>query len=262
VIDTYPWLHPTLGAVQMALTRLRNAMRKAGMNNLVNEMNETVYVPMNIKKQWEEQRESQLRRLNRTREQRTYKLEDCIKFLNESLQSDDWRLWFAAGMLGTGARFIELMRATFTQTPTPSDMKGGGNWITQSYVAKCRGSKCDICKPLFIITPDELLQIMRAIKSHFDRPEVKSRLGARMVSNTELSQHVLPNINRAVSKWWEDNGNGRTTSHKLRQIYGQGTWALYGSKQHIPLQTWLADHLGHVTQHTAAHYCTLLLDIT
>jgi hypothetical protein len=254
-------LHKSEDAIQTALSRLRKALALAGKYSIL-----PLFQKYGVVMSGRQRRTRHLRQvaavtnLVRKVATRMYDYGDIMKFFVECDAGSEWWHHYSVVMLSTGARLVEVMRATFLKADVPHGRRG--DWIVQDYLAKKTGDDQTniVIKPLILVTFERLAYHHQQIKTYFIG---KSTLQPERIGDNRLLENSTQRtLNKFITKWWTTQAPAtfRTTSHKLRSLYACIAYQLYKSRGE-PQQAFFRNVLGHEDFDTAIYYSTVSTDV-
>ena len=191
------------------------------------------------------------------------KYDEVTRCVDMGMAADaEWPQQCIAAELCCGARISEiLIESTFTLNSESKET------ITQTGIAKSKTINKTIMKPVFLITPARLIELIASIRTKIAPliERYKTKLPTITTSGliTHLSQPVNTRIGTLISIY-DHLGNKHptvVTSHDLRRIYCSIVWQIIGIKM-VPMITqnaFLSSLMGHDSSDigTASSYTTL-----
>jgi GTP cyclohydrolase II len=170
--------------------------------------------------------------------------------IDKNIEHKDGHMRAIAVILATGSRFIEVYKKSLYTTPTEHEKKTNqldDLTIKVDNVAKKREQTTHIFKQVIRTTPDKVIAAVEYIRNEFKT--------AGMTDDNVRSKYN-GRINERITKLFKARED-EIKSHKLRALYANMAFQLYGQKAKIPELTYIQDVLGHTSTETAAHYATV-----
>lgn len=186
-----------------------------------------------------------------------YTFQHILDVIDEAAASDHPILQIIAVLLTTGSRLIECIKVTSYELPRDEP----GYMIKLSGIAKDRATSKgttpkSIVKPVIRIAPRKVIELVQNIRATFN---------LSLVSNAQATAKVDRSVNKMLGDLFSEVDaklpeTKRTTAHKLRFIYAQIAYHLYGKPANIPENEFVREVLGHDSGEVSLTYQQILVD--
>jgi hypothetical protein len=205
----------------------------------------------------------------KTRGQRIkYKLDQILSVIDTCNSSTNELDYIIAVLLCTGSRLIECIKVS-----EYSLVNGEPGMIKLLGVAKDRTAakarrdeikedddvimQKSVVKPVIRLTPQRIIWMVGAIRLKWD---------FSALSNSQATAKVDGAVNRRLKDYFGDTDASipttkATTSHKLRFIYANLSYKLYGEPQQIPEGEWVRSVLAHDSGDVSLIYQQILVEV-
>lgn len=200
----------------------------------------------------------------RTRGSRVkYSLEHILGVIDAASTSNNPVDNIIAVLLCTGSRLIECIKVSqYELVPDQAD------YIKLVGVAKTRTNqegneqevrvKKTIVKPVIRITPQRIIEMVQNIRAAYN---------LQFVSNAQATGKVNSSVNRKLKEDYFAEVDAKlpetkqTTAHKLRYLYAQIAYYLYGKPESIPENEFVREVLGHDSGEVSLTYQQILVNM-